>query len=233
MRFVAWNVAHAARERNLHPGLLVAIASLKPDVLTLNEYVHGASRAEFVSGLTDVGLRHVLVSDPVPGHNQVLVAAREQLWLGDLTCPPVPDSHAASNFLHVRIGDLEVVGLRAPAYEVRADLRKYWESLHPIIEATRDRRIVYLGDMNADPDRNSYIGTRYLRNLEASGWRIPRPTGDWSCWTKAGRRSRIDHLVGSPTVPALTAIYATHGPAGQIPGAVSDHAALVVEIYGA
>jgi len=62
VRLVAWNVAHAARECPLRPGLLDAIASLEPDVLTLSQYVHGASRAAFVAGLADLGLRHVLLS---------------------------------------------------------------------------------------------------------------------------------------------------------------------------
>jgi len=32
VRLVAWNVAHAARERTFHPFFLDAIASLEPDV---------------------------------------------------------------------------------------------------------------------------------------------------------------------------------------------------------
>ncbi len=230
MRLVAWNVAHAARECALRPGLLEAIASLKPDVLTLNEYVHGASRADFVAGLAELGLRHLLVSDPIPGHNQVLVASRQPITRGELTCPPVPDHHAASNFLHFIVGDLEVVALRAPAYERRSDLRAYWEGLYATVDSVRDRRIVFVGDLNADPDRNSHLGASYLRRLEAAGWRVPRPTGDWSCWTKADRRSRIDHLLASCSVPALDASYAHHVLVGNVTGAVSDHAALVVEV---
>lgn len=79
MRLVAWNVAHAARECPLRPGLLDAIASLEPDVLMLNEYVHDASRAAFVAVIAELGLRHVLFMDIIQTCNLFLRQSSRRL----------------------------------------------------------------------------------------------------------------------------------------------------------
>jgi endonuclease/exonuclease/phosphatase family metal-dependent hydrolase len=230
MRILSWNVAHAARERPLHPDLLSAIATLRPDVLALNEYADGPSRAAFLAGLAELGLAHALVSERIARHNQVLVASRLPVRQGDLVCPPVPDTHAATNFLHVVLDDLELVALRAPSYKPRPELRTYWEALNAIIVGTRDRGILFVGDLNAEPGREGDVGARYMRDLEAAGWRVPRPTGEWSCWTKAGGRSCIDHVIASPSAPELTASYVIEGCGSYVPRAVSDHAPLLVAV---
>lgn len=236
MRIVAWNVAHATREKVVGPGLLRAIADLRPDVLTLNEYVHGPSRSSLLSGLHEFGLPHVVISDRIGINNQVLVAARSPCLRGDLTGPATTDGAGASNFLHVYIPSarLELVGLRAPAYERRGELRRYWDELSRIIDVVRGRRILFVGDFNVDPDRDRYVGTPHIRRLEAAGWQLPRSTGPWSCETRAGRRSRIDHALVAPVLALPSADYVVEEAGtwrvGNASGAISDHAPLVVEI---
>lgn len=236
MRIVAWNVAHATREKVIGPDLLHAVVDLRPDVLTLNEYVHGPSRSSFLAGLHKLGLHHVEISDRISVNNQVLVAARSPVLRGDLTGPATTDGAGASNFLHVHIPStrMELVGLRAPAYERRGELRRYWDELSRIIAVSRGRRILFVGDFNVDPDRERYVGTPHLRQLEAAGWQLPRPTGPWSCETRGGRRSCIDHVLVAPAFASPLARYA-HGSAeawrvGNAPGALSDHTPLVVEL---
>src|SRR5438132_1301484 len=84
MRNVAWNLGHQTREQAIKPRLVEAVAAIAPDVLTLNEYVHGPFRTHPLSDLTGLGLEHVEVSSRDGRLNQVLVVSRHRLVTGDL-----------------------------------------------------------------------------------------------------------------------------------------------------
>jgi endonuclease/exonuclease/phosphatase family metal-dependent hydrolase len=124
--------------------------------------------------------------------------------------------------------------MRVPAYSRFAERRAYWEGLEKLVAPARDRRIVFIGDFNADPETPRYVGCGYLRRLAESGWFIPRPEGDWSCETRARRHSRIDHALVSPLLGPASTRYSVgiNGDriVGNGHGAVSDHAALVVDL---
>ena len=57
MRIVSWNLAHQTHERPIHRNFLEAVKLLSPDVLVLNEYVHGGSRTEIMARLHEIGLK--------------------------------------------------------------------------------------------------------------------------------------------------------------------------------
>lgn len=233
MRIVAWNLAHQTREAPLPPSLDGALAALKPDVLVFNEFVDGESRSTLRAGLAKLGLPHVRTSCRVGKHNQVLIASAGPLEEGELTGPEMPGGAGVSNFLHVRLPEqaLEVVGLRAPAYESADELHEYWRKLAALVRTTSDRRIVWIGDLNADPEAPGSLGGQYLSELRQEGWNVPRPSGPWS-FVKG---TRIDHLLASRSVRVLSAEYVAS--MGGIAVAsldkrtrVSDHAALVATL---
>lgn len=125
--------------------------------------------------------------------------------------------------------DLELVGFRVPSY-TGTKLRKYWEDMVATMRLCRDRRIVFIGDFNLDPESGKH-GARLLRQLCAIGWSLPRCEGEWSYARADGYRSRIDHAIAAPAVRIRSARYATEyledsSPASGTP----DHAPLVVEI---
>ena len=235
MRIVAWNVAHQARERPTPPALIGVVAAMQPDVLVMTEYVHGASRASLLEGITATGLPHFVVSDRV-GHNQVLIASRVAMRLGDVIGSAMPDHAGVTNFQRVVLNYLgmEVVGPGAPAYRSRRELSAYCAQLEPMLAALRDRRIVVIGDVNADPDHPAHCGTPSLVRLRAAGWHLPQPEGAWSFESKRMHRSCIDHVLVAPSLPFPTARYIIDLDgvriAGQMAGASSDHAPLVVEL---
>jgi endonuclease/exonuclease/phosphatase family metal-dependent hydrolase len=145
----------------------------------------------------------------------------------------MPGGAGESNFLHVKLpaAGMEVVGLRAPAYETSAELKAYWEQLAALVRSTFERRIVWIGDLNADPDTPSRIGGRHLAELERQGWQLPRPSGPWS-FVKG---TRIDHVLLSPSVPFVSAEYVTSiggldVASNDRAARVSDHAALMAVI---
>jgi exonuclease III len=235
MKLVAWNLAHQTQERAIKLRFTDAVEKLRPDVITLNEYVHGNTRESLLEALAHLGLGHVRVSSRVNTNNQVLVASRHALLVGELRGPTTEDGGGESNFLHVKLADLnlEVVGVRVPAYETNPILHDYWQKLVAIIRSTKERRIIFLGDLNADPDAN-HQGSRYLAALRSEGWNIPSPAGPWSYISG----TRIDHAVVSPKIALADAEYVAQ--LGDIELAsknketrISDHAALVLQLNAA
>lgn len=231
MKIISWNLGHQTREKPLAAGLIDAIECLNPDVLVLNEFVDGPTRQTLYHGLERLGLSSRLLSERVGRHNQVLVASRRPLFPGLMRGPNMPGGAGASNFLHVHLEGLELVGLRVPAYKSSVERHGYWTLLSEQITQTEDRRIVWIGDLNADPDKPRYIGGRFLRELENSGWQLPRPSGPWS-FVKG---SRIDQALVAKDIPLVSARYVTdingQPVASSIPGeGISDHAALEIHI---
>jgi exonuclease III len=236
MRLVSWNLAHQCREDPIPQSLLEAVVCLAPDVLSLNEYVHGPSRAHLIERLKEIGLLHWHVSKRLNGHNQVLVASRHPLEAGELTGPATEGLGGESNFMHVRLPDngLEIVGLRAPAY-TGAALTKYWQELVRIVNTCEGRRIVFMGDLNTDPDQLRRPTAKYLVDLRSKGWIVPAPEGDWSFVSKSGSGTRIDHAIVSSELHVTAARYVVE--IGQLKlaaqnktGAISDHAPLIIEL---
>lgn len=232
MRIVSWNLGHQTRERPLKDVFHPAIRALEPDILVLNEYVDGPSRAGMKAALEVSGLAHTAVSESVRGHNQVLIAARYPLAFGSLLGPDTSDA-SISNFLHVHIPDvrLELVGLRVPAFVSAVDKSNYWRSFSDLAAGSISKPIIYIGDLNADPDSRT-PGGRALASLEKSGWQVPRASGEWSyCSTRT--RSRLDHAIVAPAVNISSVAYrpligtlACAGAAREL----YDHAPLQVEI---
>lgn len=235
MRLLSWNLAHQCREDPIPPTFAEAIRLLNPDLICLNEYVHGTSRGELIESLAGLGLRHLEVSQRLNGHNQVLVASRYPIEPGDLTGPTTTNLGGESNFLHVRVpaARIEFVGLRAPSY-TGAALADYWSKLVTTVQSCVGRTIVFMGDFNTDPEQPRRSTAKYLLQLRNEGWSVPSPAGPWSFISKAGTGTRIDHAVLSPTLAVTSARYVA--AAGSIvlaapnrSAAVSDHAPLVLE----
>jgi exonuclease III len=232
MRIVSWNLGHQTRERELKTVFGPAIRALSPDTLILNEYVDGGSRGELKADLAGLGLSSLRVSKQVGKNNQVLIASRNGFDEGDLSAPRTTDADP-SNFLHVRFSGegFELVGVRVPAYS-GAQRTKYWAELTTLITSTANRRILFVGDFNADPASRELPGGRALAGLAAAGWQIPSPRGAWS-YCSVRSTSRIDHAVVSPRLVVTDAEYLNQ--IGDVVCAgntkeLYDHAPLVIEV---
>ena len=115
MHFLAWNVGHQTRRKRLPREFASALGDMKPDVLVLTEYVADDSHADFHNVLREHGLTYHLATECVKGQNQVLVASRRPLGRGPLACTDI-SAATASNWLHVQISDVSVVGFRVPMF---------------------------------------------------------------------------------------------------------------------
>lgn len=81
-----------------------------------------------------------------------------------------------------------------------------------------------------DPDDTSQVGGSTLASLRQAGWHLPSPKGQWSFRTG----TKIDHVLSGGRLPLRSAAYVAelNGRvlAGSDDRAISDHAALVVEL---
>lgn len=237
MKIASWNLNHRSVRKNIPQGVLDVIGELAPDVLVLTEYVDDDSHEGFKDGLTKHGFSKISVSKSIKGHNQVLIASRSGHSLGTMLAP-VPDSHAETNYLSVHIdgADLEIIGLRAPAYEKKSEINAYWTALAQSMEGAADRRVLIIGDVNGDPANPRSLGGTHMNAMRERGWMIPAPSGEWSYSSTDGMfRSRIDHVLATPGVGDISASYIIE--VGQYVAAgskevepLSDHAILMAEL---
>jgi endonuclease/exonuclease/phosphatase family metal-dependent hydrolase len=125
-------------------------------------------------------------------------------------------------------------------YLAADDRTGYWNQVEGIARAARDRRVIFLGDFNCDPFTDTRPCTQVFPRLQADGFRLPEPKGEWSYHSGNGHGgSRIDHALASPTLSVKEARYVyktgSHtlaGPANGHGPALSDHALLSIKISG-
>lgn len=156
--------------------------------------------------------------------------------LGEIAGPATANLGGESNFLHVRVprAGIEFDGLRAPSY-TGGELIEYWVGLVNISRACAGRRILFMGDLNTDPEPPRRSTARYLQELKGSGWTVPAPEGEWSFISKTGTGTRIDHAIVASTLQVAGARYVASSSSLKLAApnrvdAVSDHAALVIEL---
>ncbi len=236
MKIASWNLNHRSVVKLIPGGVLDVISELAPDILVLTEYVDDASHKGFQDGLIEQGFSKISVSKSIKRHNQVLIASRQGHSLGT-TLAPVPDSHAETNYLSVHIvgADLEIIGIRAPAYEKKSEINAYWTALAESLEGATDRRVLIIGDVNGDPANIRSLGGTHMNAMRKRGWVIPIPTGEWSYTSSDGVfRSRIDHVLATPGVGDVATSYITEVGQYVVAGRkemapLSDHAVLMAE----
>jgi Endonuclease/Exonuclease/phosphatase family len=237
MKILSWNLNHRIQMKKIPNAVISIIAEISPDLVVLNEFVDGAERDAFKYRLEEIGFPYISVSKKTNRQNQVLIASKAKHEDGDLK-PPSYDDSSMTNFLHVLLPrfDIEIVGLRAPAYKKNQELELYWSQLLEIISSTVSRNIVFIGDFNCNPEVSKTPGARAINLLREMGWRIPHPDGDWSYISQNGQSvSCLDYALGSPGVGNISGTYVpklgSHiiaGPKKQDP--ISDHAILISEI---
>lgn len=237
MKIVAWNLNHRTIEKPIPPEALRFFTAIDADMVVLNEFVDGASRASFKEELSNIGYPNQQVSAKRGKQNQIFIASKVAISPGDLI-PPQQDDAAITNFLHVIINDsgVEVVGIRAPAYKSFSERQSYWRELATTMQSASSRRIVFLGDVNYDPFQGIAASVSEIRFDLASTYSIPNPQGDWSYISLDEKsRTRIDHAIVGERLKVIGAEYIStfNGitlAGGHDSGAITDHAVLALSL---
>ena len=228
IRVVSWNVGHRITRKAIPPEMGEALVNLDADVVFLNEFVDGApDRDRLREQFRAAGYKHFAISKAPPRHNQIFAASRFPIEVGDIEAPTEPDSHAETNFLHIRLpnSDIELIGLRAPAYKTGAERRSYWSDLTAILRNHQDRELVVTGDLNLDPFKRASDSCDSVEFPDAEMYCAARPAGPWSFVSlhDASRNSRIDHVLHSQTVTVSDVRYHYQSGGVDLAGPNSPH----------
>lgn len=240
VRVLAWNLAHQIKQRPIPDDLPALFESMSADVVLLNEFVDGPTRTAFFEGLRHHGYEYQAVSETPAVHNQVFAASRLPFTKGDLKPPTLGvrmDGSAISNFLHIRFEShgIEMVGLRAPAYDKAADVREYWAEVSDIMKTVSARPILFAGDINQDPFKRARTpNAPSMAFPSCPELSVTNPAGEWSYRDKAGRwqPTRIDHVLHTAAVAVTNVHYVVAHNGRVLAGLragnpISDHAALL------
>ena len=228
MRVVTLNVNQRTHRKTIRNPLIDGLLRLEPDVIVLTEYVEPEPRSEFRTRTRSAGLEHIETSFPIEycperWSDQVLVASRWPVSASPSpSCPP--DDSARSNYLRVRTGGIDLVGIRVPMYKRAAEWYRYWQWLQDVLGG--DLVNLVIGDLNVDAARSDKRSRVLATLMQAGGWAQAEPVGAWSYSGQNGNTSRVDHALFRGAVQVTAAEYVAKPFAPKY----TDHAALVVEL---
>lgn len=228
---------HRTIEKPIPDETVIFFEKYDPDLIALNEYVDGNSRADFRNTLEKLGYSHQLLSTKIGKHNQVFLASKSPLALGDIA-PPELDAPAKTNFLHAVLPekDIELIGLRAPSYKLSRERSIYWQRLSDILIAASDRKILIFGDINYDPFMGLSASAPKIQFDLNGSYEIPNPVGEWSFISIDGKnKTRIDHVIVPESLAVSNVSYLPVYDGIVLAGArsdaaITDHAVLSMDV---
>jgi hypothetical protein len=237
MRLATWNLNNRVGRVRFRPEAAHAALALGADLIVFTEYFPQQHHERFGRTLAEGGLVHQLLSrEPREVANRTLIASRLPLEPDPLALPDFDEQFSANIVAGLLPGSrLRVLGLRVPAYgaDQRGLLKKSWEWIENTASDLLGEPAVILGDLNVHGSPVQKGGEAYFRRIRGSGWRRAAPSVGCSYYGASGVRSEIDHVLFSTPCTARGAEYVTSAagfPLAGAPGALSDHAALVVDI---
>jgi endonuclease/exonuclease/phosphatase family metal-dependent hydrolase len=186
--------------------------------------------------LRDSGWKHQLCPDePAERANRTLIASRLPLKPDRLALPDF-DGQFPSNVVAAQLTGLRVLGVRVPWYKSheRDLLLKAREWLESAAAQLRHEPAVILGDLNVRAGARRGRG-EYFQRILNNGWQRAAPAEGSSYPGRISKGSQIDHVLVTSQCRVRSAEYVVSvdrftlaGP--PPPMALSDHAALVVEV---
>jgi exodeoxyribonuclease III len=228
VKLLAWNIRHGGGARL--GGIVDALARHDADAVILAEY-RSRTGAALREALGELGYRHATSTEPPPGRNGVLIAARTPLRDRGPLCPRVAEPY---RMLRVGLAGLRLTGVYLPNL-----LRKvpYWEA---ILAAGRRRTPadLFLGDFNTTRHYVDEAGavcrtSGYMDAMDRLGfrdlYRVRHPDGrEFSWYSTAGNGYRLDHAFGAERLAGRVAgVRYSHDE--RLAG-VSDHSILLLDI---
>lgn len=253
MRLLTWNINHRVKEdpHQMAKGLV----SLDPDLIVLTEYRPGVqrktveSRKIFLDELGSYGFSDPIISKGDEKQNLILVIAKTHLVEGDIKAPVITVTNRLgkkqeatalpSNVLHVKAPawEFDILGIRIPDYSKQDRLRRAcWDWLLETTTKIRNEPFVILGDFNADrhPLKSPAYYCTCLEKMVTDGWQHAQPkTGSSHVTHVGGWEKQLDHIFLSRHFSFRESKYRTELHdyifSGNKPGAMSDHAVLVVD----
>jgi len=239
---VAWNIRAGGGRRV--EGIATQLEVWEPDVVVLSEFRGTPPSAWLAEALAGQGLRfqRTTADSRDRALNRLLVASRWPLRRIGLRREQ-PDT---ATWLPLRVdapSPLVVAGMHIPN-EVTGRKWSYMEAVAGLAEGWRAGPAMLIGDTNSGrpglDEENPVFGPRYAAwfdHMEGAGWKDAfrhlhgeRPEYTWYS-PNGGNGFRLDQgFVNWGLLPRLAAVRHAWGGEGKRRDALSDHAALIVEL---
>ncbi len=243
MRVVYWNIRAGGGVRVA--GIADQLRRWRPDVVGLSEFRGTAAGLDLAARLADQGLRHQLsAADPrQPARNAVFLAAQAPLRRIHLRRAPLEPGR----WLAARTAAGPTVGvMHAPNY-VTGRKQDFFESVLALTGAWRGGPAMIGGDTNTGvppldgpPPAFHDWEAEWIARLAAQGWadafRTRHPRTAAPTWYSPNRQTgyRLDQVfLNRPLHGLVRSVryrWGTTRPPGQRRDALSDHAALLLDL---
>ena len=234
MKILSWNILHGGGKRA--PAILEAIKKEQRDIVTLQEFRHGSSKAILLEGLAQMGLDEQFVPDTNSARDNSLMIASRYDFQAQIF-PKGGDIPARA--IRAFFPDLNELNLIAVHLPQKKKQPPYLHALIDLDKAFLQENSLIIGDMNCgipfeDSETRSFEHTFLFQQLLRDGWidawRSRNKNKRQFTWisTKQKNGFRYDHALVSPDLnKEVTSIRYNHKVRQD---KISDHSLLVVEI---
>ncbi len=246
-RYLSWNIRAGGGRRA--ENILAQLRKWRAHTIGLCEFRGTGASQQLAAALADAGYRHQLSSiDPKrPATNALLLASREPLTA--IRAPRMPSNPRRWILARAACEPELVIGLmHVPNYTSPELKYPFLRSVHDMIGRWRLGPALLLGDTNCGKrglDEEKPQGSKFAREhdwlvgIEQRGWadvfrHLRGNRREYTWYSHRNNGFRLDYAFSSPELtPALTRLRHVWGRDPAAPerrDALSDHAALIVDI---
>lgn len=230
MRILAWNIRQGGGSRL--EGIAAAILAQDADVLVISEYRGGDAGTRLRAMLAAIGYSHASRSEPPPGRNGVLIAAREKFRDRGVVDAALPEPY---KIVDAVFPGLHLTGVYMPNLRAK---EPYWDRLIATLPDRASASALVVGDFNTcrpfvDEPGAIDVTAHYLDKIEAIGfsdlWRKRFPEGrEYSWYSHRQNGFRIDHAFFTRRLARRAGnIYYSHS---EREAGLSDHSPLILDV---
>ena len=172
IRLLSWNILHGGGKRTR--AILDAIEAEKPDIVTLQEFRNGASRAEMVDGLSSMGLKHQFIPETSSNRDNTVIVASKFPFEATLFPKGISGTEGA-NVIQASFETPIKLTLLAVHLPHKQKQLPYFEALLDLPKKFREQASVIIGDFNCgipfeDSETKSFYATHLFQQLLRDGW---------------------------------------------------------------
>jgi exodeoxyribonuclease-3 len=223
-----WNIRHGGGKRI--PAILDAVESIHPDIAVFTEYRNNHYGCALRKGMSKLGLLHQHAGVGSSRQNSLLIAARFSFNAETFAAN-------AQRCILARFPSFSVF-----AFYFACGSAKYalFDFILGIPDSFLETPTLLVGDFNTgkhyiDEEGATFVGTRYLTELENRGWvdvwrLFHGDAREFSWFSNAGNGFRVDHAFASK--PMLPHIFESRYAHEYRKSGLSDHSSMILQIKG-
>jgi len=210
LRILSWNILHGGGTRCAQ--ILSTIEKYQPDIVTLQEFRHGSSKAVLLDGLRSVGLDTVFAPETSSAReNSLLIATSMPMKAHSFPDDTVPARAISASIEASPMIDINFIAVHFPQKKAQVPL---FNALLDLPISWLDGHSILMGDFNCgiplvDSETKTFYATHLFQQLLTDGWydswRQRNPDAREFTWvsTRKSNGFRYDHALVSEALNKL------------------------------